>query len=877
MLVFGGWHGAYFNDLWSYDATSNVLLPLTPSGPTPPAREHHTAVWDAAGNRMFVFGGQGSDGSYLSDLWSYDASSNSWAQLTPGGSPPAPRYLHTAVWDAAGGRMLVLWGYNNSSGFLNELWSYQAAANTWVPLAPAGTLPAARAGHRAIWDAAASRMLVFAGNDGQYYYNDLWSYGATTNTWVPLTPSGPPPAVRWRHTAVWDAVGNRMLVFGGRDGSGPGNDLWSYQAATNSWTELSPGGYSRYDHTAVWDTVGNRMLIFAGDPSRLGRDLWSYQGASNTWAQLAPSGMPPTSYRTAVWDAVANRMLVLGVKDDDEPTGFWSYQAASNTWLTLAPSGSRPGATSGFTAVWDAASSQMLVFGGSEFFHVDHNDLWSYQAASNAWLKLTPGGTLPARRHRHTAVWDGGSRRMLVFGGETGFGSSRNDLWSYQAASNSWVQLTPTGALPPARSGHTAVWDAVGNRMLVFGGFDSSSVVLNDLWSYQATTNSWVQLTPNGSLPMPRSRHTAVWAGAGNRMLVFGGSATGGSLNDLWSYDATSNSWAQLAPGGALPAPQTGHTAVWDAASSRMLVFGGDGLWIYQSPLPPPPTPTPTRTPTATPSPTPTITPTPNPCLAAARVRVEAAPNGDGRLRVSVSAAHPSVPLQSVAFRADPQILGSALIDTATQTGQAPPFTLPLPAGTQGTLFYVRPAIAGQGATVPLTVTDACGAWPTFVGGGPAVFAGGGPGPAAPTPGATPPTATPPPATATRTPSATSTLRPAAPSATPTPAAVCAPRPSVAVATTALGGGRLQVTITAPASANDRLLALRFGVATNARIEAGGQSGTGGFSVSLSPGTQQTTFVVTRVTAGQGATVPLVVVDACGEWPTVVGGGPTAF
>jgi hypothetical protein len=106
---------------------------------------------------------------------------------------------------------------------------------------------------------------------------------------------------------------------------------------------------------------------------------------------------------------------------------------------------------------------------------------------------------------------------------------------------------------------------------------------------------------------------------------------------------------------------------------------------------------------------------------------------------------------------------------------------------------------------------------------------------------------------------------------------VCAPRPTLAVTTAPLGGGRLQVTITAPAAAHDRLLALRFGAATNARIEAGGQSGTGGFTVSLPPGTQQTTFVVTRVTAGQGATVPLVVVDSCGEWPTVVGGGAAAF
>jgi len=30
-------------------------------------------------------------------------------------------------------------------------------------------------------------------------------------------------------------------------------------------------------------------------------------------------------------------------------------------------------------------------------------------------------------------------------------------------------------------------------------------------------------------------------------------------------------------------------------------------------------------------------------------------------------------------------------------------------------------------------------------------------------------------------------------------------------------------------------------------------------------------------TAGQSVTVPVTIMDACGDWPTVVGGGPEAF
>jgi hypothetical protein len=85
------------------------------------------------------------------------------------------------------------------------------------------------------------------------------------------------------------------------------------------------------------------------------------------------------------------------------------------------------------------------------------------------------------------------------------------------------------------------------------------------------------------------------------------------------------------------------------------------------------------------------------------------------------------------------------------------------------------------------------------------------------------------------------------------------------------------VTVRADAAAHTTLQALRFGPATNGQIDAAAQSGPGSFTIALTPGTAQTQFTVTRATAGQAATVPLTVVDSCGEWPTVVGGGPGAF
>jgi hypothetical protein len=109
--------------------------------------------------------------------------------------------------------------------------------------------------------------------------------------------------------------------------------------------------------------------------------------------------------------------------------------------------------------------------------------------------------------------------------------------------------------------------------------------------------------------------------------------------------------------------------------------------------------------------------------------------------------------------------------------------------------------------------------------------------------------------------------------------AACTPRPDVGVVTVPNATGSLQVTVSATTSASTQtnaLQALRFAAGTNTLIDVGAQVGaTGAFTVALAPGTQQTTFTVRRATAGQAMTVPVTIVDACGDWPTFVGRGPS--
>ena len=115
------------------------------------------------------------------------------------------------------------------------------------------------------------------------------------------------------------------------------------------------------------------------------------------------------------------------------------------------------------------------------------------------------------------------------------------------------------------------------------------------------------------------------------------------------------------------------------------------------------------------------------------------------------------------------------------------------------------------------------------------------------------------------------------------PPFVCpTPRPEVVVAANANGDGRLKATI-APTGQNNTLQSLRLGSASrtldNARVDVfGGQTGiTSNTTISLPAGTTQVVLFVSRLSPGAPTTVPMVVVDGCGDWETSVGGGPNAF
>jgi hypothetical protein len=156
------------------------------------------------------------------------------------------------------------------------------------------------------------------------------------------------------------------------------------------------------------------------------------------------------------------------------------------------------------------------------------------------------------------------------------------------AQAQSWVQIQPQGTPPAGRFNNTAVYDSVSQRLIVFGGFDSSTCceAANDVWvltnaSRRGGTRLWINLIPNNApgSPPPLAAASAVYDSRTNRMILFGGAETGkSSSGDVWILQNANGLggapvWTKLQLSG--PVPRQNHQAAYDPTNNRMIVFGG--------------------------------------------------------------------------------------------------------------------------------------------------------------------------------------------------------------------------------------------------------------------------------------------------------------
>lgn len=298
----------------------------------------------------------------------------------------------------------------------------------------------------------------------------------------------------------------------------------------------------RRGQVAIHDRLRDRMIVFSGfSISYYPQDLWTLPlSGSSIWSEITPAGTPPPgrSGAAAVYDPIHDRMIVIGGYDGSSNlSDVWALSLAGTpTWTELSPTGTAPSPRLGHTAVYDWRRDRVVLFGGFGPYH--RNDVWVLDLTGPVpeWSELTPAGTPPAGRTEHSAIFDDVMDRLIVFGGFDNV-NVLNDVWELTLGSSpTWTQLTPTGTPPPSRASHIAAFDRLRDRMIVYGGWNwpNGSSYFDDVWAMSlAGPEAWTQLAPGGTTPASRWDHSGFYDVQNDQLVCFGGGGEGGAfLND---------------------------------------------------------------------------------------------------------------------------------------------------------------------------------------------------------------------------------------------------------------------------------------------------------------------------------------------------------
>jgi hypothetical protein len=171
---------------WWYDVLGQVGRSKE-SWPKPGMVQYESSAFDALNNSFVLQGG----GSFIG-TWTYNPSTNVFTQQSANGTTPNASVYQPAMAYDTTDHKVYLFGGAMGSGFSNDLYAYDTAANMWTKLAPSGTAPAPRWRSGLAYDSANNVFLMYGGEDDSTVYNDTWVFNPSANTWTQLTSAGAP-------------------------------------------------------------------------------------------------------------------------------------------------------------------------------------------------------------------------------------------------------------------------------------------------------------------------------------------------------------------------------------------------------------------------------------------------------------------------------------------------------------------------------------------------------------------------------------------------------------------------------------------------------------------------------------------------------------
>lgn len=351
---------------------------------------------------------------------------------------PDPRKHHVMVMDPVGNQVIMWSGENEFEELFdsNRVWILNLCTMQWSPQTTypvvAYKRPAPRHGHSAVILPEQRKAIVMMGSTVASHYDrevaeatdsDVWELDLTNFTWSRQTVGGEQlPCPRWHSTAVsFGSTQNnaQIYVYGGRTPSPAPppappfaiNDTWLLQQNSSGWQWVFKNGTCVESPNSSGDRPFRRYkhsLVVARENATAPDKLYLAGGI----------------YFNDIPENIVERASVTG-----SVTWEGSFSDVTQTEFARIE----------HSAIVDPIGSRMIIFGG----HLNPLDGTGNTQREQPVDKLSAMSIVP------------------TCPAAPGYPGSSWGCWS---------SVSTVGTAPSARKGHAAVYDPVGDRMIVFGG-----------------------------------------------------------------------------------------------------------------------------------------------------------------------------------------------------------------------------------------------------------------------------------------------------------------------------------------------------------------------------------------------------------------------
>jgi hypothetical protein len=550
-------------------------------------------------------GGQGGTGVSLADTWRYDPATAAWSAVAVGGLAPPARTAHATVWESKTARVLVhggaalpdgggpISGLTSGVGItpLNDLWAFDPATGTWSEaLQDTTALGGGRPSRRfhSLTALSGGRLVLHGGNATDGLAQTLVATvslvgGAVRVVWDVAEPQA---AARAGHAAVALPSGGVVVVAGQTEApfaqwwSGKPGDSWvAFGAAGDTPPARISAGLAIQDGGLV--LVGGASLEAGPLPSggALLADVWRLPMDGGGWVQEGEEAGPVGAAGAGVFVDVDDTLHVVGGLGEGgvtlrssrtrESAGAWS---AAQRWAGPEP---RVGAA---LAVRRETGATWLISGHRRAGVSPLQDAWRLSVDGAEPVELVSplpataadfDKTRPAVAYG-AAIWDPVGQRVLLYGGELpALGGASAVLWALDPVAGTFSKPDAQGQKPPAVARPVFSLAPGGTQAWLAGVSDTDAAVLYRL---TLSTLAWEAVWSSDDTSDGPLDAVALAGGAFASGVRLVAQDAAGALS-VWSYDGA---WSLV--GAPVSPVQAWSAAAYDVVSARaLLLHGADG------------------------------------------------------------------------------------------------------------------------------------------------------------------------------------------------------------------------------------------------------------------------------------------------------------